>query len=245
MSRQRRLAPASCRAGSRRWICAVSPGRAPGCGRACAGQDQDPVRQPRELVAISRDQQDGDALGGALLDDLVDLGTGTDVDALSRVVEHQHLRAGSQRPRHENLLLIAAGQGWHRRVRPLGDDPQTVDPHLDLVAFGAADDPAPPAVALGLRDRHVRADAEVGEHSQPGPLARDRRHAGGDDASWTTRRQHRSRDLDFAAVRQAPGQQGRERLAARPGDARHPYDLAGADGEVKLADPASRKAADP
>ena len=34
------------------------------------------------------------------------------------------------------------------------------------------------------------------------------------------------RDLDLAAVRQAPGQQRRERLTSRPGDARHAHDLA-------------------
>ena len=39
---------------------------------------------------------------------------------------------GPQRSRHENLLLVAAGQARHRRVGSLGDDPETVDPLADL-----------------------------------------------------------------------------------------------------------------
>ena len=38
-------------------------------------------------------------VAGALLDDLVDLGPGTDVDALRRVVEHQHVRAACRSAR--------------------------------------------------------------------------------------------------------------------------------------------------
>ena len=71
-------------------------------------EDQDPVRQPRQLVTIGGDQHDGDALGGAPLDDLVDLGASTDVDTLGRVVEHQHLRVGAQRSRHEDAAAKAS-----------------------------------------------------------------------------------------------------------------------------------------
>ena len=51
-------------------------------------------------------------------DEGVDLGAGADVDAAGGLVEQQHPAAAQQPAGQDDLLLVAAGQGAHRRGRP-------------------------------------------------------------------------------------------------------------------------------
>ena len=128
--------------------------------------------------------------GREVADDLVDLGLGADVDALGRLVEHQHLRLRRQPAGQQHLLLVAARQRatpaapseparsrrppryWSTmpRSRLLVDDPEA----RDLVE---------------VRQRGVLADRELEQqpellavlgqqaHARPAPPGADRRGA--------------------------------------------------------------------
>ena len=54
--------------------------------------------------------KDGHALGGQLVDELVDLDLGAHVDAARRLVEDEHLGLGGQPLGEHHLLLGAAGE---------------------------------------------------------------------------------------------------------------------------------------
>ena len=74
-------------------------------------------------------------LPGQLVDDVVELALGADVDALGGLVEHDHLGFGQQPAGQQHLLLIAAGQGGHRLVVGSGAQSQAVQ---ELVRGSAA-----------------------------------------------------------------------------------------------------------
>ena len=57
-----------------------------------------------------------DAAVGDLAQDPVDLGAGTDVDALGRLVSDEDLRLGEQGARQHHLLLVSTRQGRHVRI---------------------------------------------------------------------------------------------------------------------------------
>ena len=65
-------------------------------------------------------------LPGQVVDDVVELALGADVDALGGFVEHDHLGFGQQPAGEQHLLLVAAGQGGHRLVVGPGPQPQAV-----------------------------------------------------------------------------------------------------------------------
>ena len=65
-------------------------------------------------------------LPGQVVDDVVELALGADVDALGGFVEHDHLGFGQQPAGEQHLLLVAAGQGGHRLVVGPGAQSQAV-----------------------------------------------------------------------------------------------------------------------
>ena len=76
--------------------------------------DEHAVGQPEDLGQVGRHDDHAEPLRGEVADDLVDLGLGADVDALGRLVEHQHLGLGRQPAGEQDLLLVAARQRRHR-----------------------------------------------------------------------------------------------------------------------------------
>ena len=58
----------------------------------------------------------GTSLRGDLAENAVDLGASADVDALRGLVGNEERRLGEHRPRHDDLLLVAAGERGNRRL---------------------------------------------------------------------------------------------------------------------------------
>ena len=79
---------------------------------ACA-HDDDAVGEAQQLGELGGDHQDGDAGGGQLLDQPVDLELGADVDAAGRLVQDQDARLARQPAGEHDLLLVAAGELAH------------------------------------------------------------------------------------------------------------------------------------
>ena len=84
--------------------------------RLAARHHDHAVAEPFELLRVAGGDDDGDAAGGDLSQDAVDLGAGADVDALRRLVGDEDRRLGEHRPRHHDLLLVAAGERRDRRL---------------------------------------------------------------------------------------------------------------------------------
>ena len=82
-----------------------------------ARMHEDPVGEPEHLLDLVGDQQDRDAAGGELDDQLVDVALRADVDAACRLVGDEHRRVGEQGAREQELLLVAAGQRGRRSSR--------------------------------------------------------------------------------------------------------------------------------
>ena len=68
----------------------------------------DPVGEAEQLGHLGGDHQDGDAGGGELLDQAVDLELGADVDAAGRLVQDQDARLAGEPAGEHHLLLVAA-----------------------------------------------------------------------------------------------------------------------------------------
>ena len=130
-----------------------------------AGHHDHAVAQPLELECVARDDDDRDAAGGDLAQDAVDLGAGAHVDALRRLVGDEDRGLGEHRPRHHDLLLVAAGQrrdGRLERRRPHVQLAQLALDDLDLAA-PADEGAAPQAVERGHRRvlAHVQLDHQA------------------------------------------------------------------------------------
>ena len=82
---------------------------------AALTDDQDPVGEAEDLLDLAGDHDDGDALVGETADERVDLGPGTDVDAVAAQVAPllpldapvTHLSLKAQRDRTWSLPLLA------------------------------------------------------------------------------------------------------------------------------------------
>ena len=79
---------------------------------------QDPVGQAEHLRHLTGDQQYPHTARRQVVDHLVQLGAGADVDAAGGLVQQQQLRlalaVADQPPADDDLLLVAAGQRAHR-----------------------------------------------------------------------------------------------------------------------------------
>ena len=74
------------------------------------GHDCDAVGQAQHLRQLGGDDDDRLALPGELLDEVVDLFFGPDVDAAGGLVEDQDIAVAHEPLRDDDLLLVAAGQ---------------------------------------------------------------------------------------------------------------------------------------
>ena len=117
--------------------------------------DQDPVAHGEDLGQVGADQDDRDAFLGELVDDLVDLGLGPDVDPARGLVEDEHARMRVQPLAQHDLLLVAARQRGDR--------------HLDRRRRGCA---GGRGSAPRRRPRPIAGSARVDPGSGPGSAAR-------------------------------------------------------------------------
>ncbi len=53
--------------------------------------DEDPIRETENFRQIRRNHHDGDAAVGEIVDDLMEIGDGADVDAAGRLIEYDSL----------------------------------------------------------------------------------------------------------------------------------------------------------
>ncbi len=93
-------------------------------------KDEDAGREVEHLGHLARDQHDGTACGGELVDERVNLRLGADVDAARRLVEDQHGASRGEPLRQHDLLLVAARQRGGRRVEPRRLDPEALEERL-------------------------------------------------------------------------------------------------------------------
>ena len=131
--------------------------------RVAAGHHDHAVAQSLELLGVARRDDHGHAAGGHLAQDAVDLRARADVDSLRRLVRDEDRRLGEQRARHDDLLLVAAGQRGHGRL-----DRRRLHVQLGQLALDGGDlaTPAhdrPCAKPVKRRDRGVLAYVQV-EH---------------------------------------------------------------------------------
>ena len=91
--------------------CALELGR-----DAARAHDEHPMGEAEDLLDLARDEQDAHAVGGEAREQVVERLPGADVDAARRLVRDEQPRPHEERPREEQLLLVAARQ---RARRPL------------------------------------------------------------------------------------------------------------------------------
>src|SRR5579859_6882935 len=81
-----------------------------------APQDQHPMAEPDKFLVVGGDDNHGGAVGGGLVDELVDVRLSADVHALGGLVEDEHLGLHPQPAGQHHLLLVSAGQVGHREL---------------------------------------------------------------------------------------------------------------------------------
>jgi hypothetical protein len=204
------------------------------------GHDDHAVAQALELLGVGRGDDHRDAAGRDLAEDAVDLRPGPHVDALRRLVREEDRRLGQQRPRHDDLLLVAAGQRGDRRLHRPGLDVQgaQLDPDdLDLPApADQAADPQPVERADRgvLPDRHRHHEALV---------MTVRGHVGG-GVVQLPRRELPIADADGPGGLGQAGQGTQQLGLAVADDTGHTDDLAPACGERDVGEPVPGDALD-
>ena len=164
----------------------------------------------------------------------MDVGLGADVDALGRLVEHQHGRRDPEPPGHDDLLLVAARQLRHQALGLGRPDVEVVHPALGLPTLCSRAQQALPPERGQVGERQVLAHRGLGEQALHGPIGRHAADACPDRRPRIAGRDDSPVDLDLATSRKAPGQQPGELLAPRPGQPGDAEDLARANLEVNL-----------
>ena len=109
----------------------------PEAGDPALVHDRDPVRERVDLVQFGRDDEHGHAVVALLHDAAVHELDRAHVQAPGRLAGHQHLVLPAEFPGQDDLLLVAAGQRAHRRVRRLGADVELLHPFGRVAGDGA------------------------------------------------------------------------------------------------------------
>jgi hypothetical protein len=89
-----------------------------------AAEYQGTVADMGDFLEIRGDDEDGQTLGQCLVEQAVDLGLGTHVDAGRGLLQDQQVPRDAQPAGYHDLLLVAAGQGLDRPRRLVGSDPE-------------------------------------------------------------------------------------------------------------------------
>src|SRR5579859_2114056 len=144
-----------------------------------APQDQHPVAQPDKFLVVGGDDDHGGAVGGGLIDELVDVRLGADVHALGGLVEDEYLGLHPQPAGQHHLLLVSAGQIGHRELAVPRAHVQAVQPHRHVGALPALAQDSVTPVQAGTDHRDVLAQGRRHERGVGVALGRDQSHAQG------------------------------------------------------------------
>src|ERR1700723_2200801 len=199
-----------------------------------APQDQHPMAQPDEFLVVGRDDDYGGAVGGGLVDELVDVRLGADVHALGRLVEDEHLGFHPQPAGQHHLLLVAAGQVGHGELAVSRAYVQALQPHRDIGTFPALAQDSVTPVQGGATHRDVLAEGRRHERRVGVTLGRDQSHAQGHGLVRPQLGDRGSVDRDLARPVDAAEQRRGHLVPSRAGDAGDADDLAGVHGQVHV-----------
>lgn len=179
-----------------------------------AAQDDDAVGALDEFLDVGGDEQDGEALAGKVVDEALDLGLGTDVDAAGGFVEQQDLGLKAEPAGQQDLLLVASGEFADLLLGARGLDPQPLHEDVDdAVLLGAGDDAG--AGEAGHRGQHdVLADREAGHDAFGLAVLGEQADACPDGAGGGEAAQGAAADAEFAGVQGERAGQGLRGLAA-------------------------------
>ena len=194
------------------------------------------VAHRQHLGEVGRDDQHGDPVPGEVVDQPVDVGLRTDVDATRRLVEHEHFGRHVEPLRQHRLLLVAAREVADRRVERGRPDVQAIAERGGSRPLGIAVDEAEPAPERGdPRQRDVRRDALGQRQPELAPVlghVRDpgaERVAGGRDLHLT------AVDRDRAGVRRSDAEEREPDVgAAGPDETGQADHLPGANVEAHI-----------
>ena len=132
-------------------------------GGAAIAEDEDARAVAHDFVEFGRDEEDGEAVGAELGDELFDLGFGANVDAAGGFVEDDDGGLGGEPAGEEDLLLVAAGEIANGDLGIRGFDAEGADVVVaEFILFGAREGAGGAAFGLEGEDE-VFANGEVRE----------------------------------------------------------------------------------
>jgi hypothetical protein len=180
--------------------------------------------QALQLGAVRRAHDGGRSLRRRQVDEPVDVGLRADIDALRRLVEHEHPWRAAEPAGHHDLLLVAARQLADDRLRARRTHVELVDPHLGVVLLGALAQPPARPERSQVADREVLAEGVGAEQGVVGAVGRHGTQPGVDRRPRVERRDGRPVDDDLTDAQPTARQQAGQLVAAgsgEPGDADH------------------------
>src|ERR1700737_2979521 len=143
-------------------------------GDAAAIEDERAMADAGNLLEIRRDQEDGKPAVERLLEQLVDFGFRSDIDAEGRLLEHQEPAARLHPAGNDDLLLVTAGERGDHPLRLRWADRVALKDAQAACLLSARADGGKNAAAGGDRvDEEVLAHREVRREALLAALARD------------------------------------------------------------------------
>ena len=178
--------------------------------------------QPLQLGAVRGAHDGGRALRRRQVDEAVDVGLRPDVDALRRLVEHEHPRRAAEPAGHDDLLLVAARELADDRLGPRGRTSSSLDPDRGVRRSRRRGRRRPPA-QNGRRSPMVRFSRTASSRNSPaGPRSAGTKAQAGVDRPLAGRTAGIvvAVDRHSPRARAAAGQQAGQLVAAGAGRGR-------------------------
>ena len=214
----------------------MAPARSRRADDRAAVHDGDPVAHAENLGQLGRDHQDRQPASGQLAHEPVDLGLGSDVDPLGRLVENEQRRLRRQPASQRHLLLVAAREVAHARFERGRLDPELADkPRGDVALVAEVEEPEPRDGAQG-RQRGVGGRRHVENDTVAAAIFGDVGDSQGGRARRRIDRHGPAAEPDLTRVggRQAE-QDARQLGPARADQPGQPEDLAGPNAQADVA----------
>ncbi len=156
------------------------------------------MAQPDELFVVGGDDEHAGALGGCLVDELVDVRLGADVHTLGGLVKDENLRIHPQPAGQHHLLLVPPGQVGHRELAVPGPYVEALQPPRDVRTLVALPQDAATEVDARADHRDVLAQGRCHERRVRVPFGRNEAHAHGHGPVRAKLRHDGAVDLDLA-----------------------------------------------
>src|SRR5471032_410550 len=159
----------------------LAPGAAfEGLDDAAGAHDGDAVADQHQLAQVARDDQQALALARQVGQQMVDVELGADVDAAGGLVEQHHRHVAVQPARHDDFLLVAAGQFGDRLRAVAAAYAQPLDVVGANGRLGITVQPAALADAFQPRQGAVDGDRLLQQQALPFAVFGDHGDAGFD-----------------------------------------------------------------